>query len=238
MGGEEDHRARLVGAFEEICPRYESLLYPSGFRDSGLAVVSAVFSIQAKDESVRAVVKRFAARQDLDAAALGGPDREPDRYAIERLAADLEGISEADLEAVVFGSSAKSPRAGVSKAVLVRDVARELVGAEVLTREDVAMSPSGERYEKQKKAWTGVHGLGWVTFEYFRLLCGAETAKPDIMIHRWLAHALDQEVDGATALRLVKELASELGLNWGVSVSPRAVDHTIWFHQSERSRND
>lgn len=223
----------LRDRFLEICSGYDSLRYPAGFRDSGFAVVSSVFSIQAKDSAVRSAVNRFARRQGIEAVALGGPDREPDAYPVAQLAADLEGLSETDL-IDVFGNRTRSARAERTKAALVQEVARKLVDAEVSFRDDVAMSPSGERYERQKKAWTGVNGLGFVTFEYFRLLCGAETAKPDIMIHRWLNEALGRQVDNMTALEMIKELAAELGREWDVEVSPRAVDHTIWFHESGR----
>ena len=236
MGTEVNDIERLYQSFRDICSSYDSLLYPGGFRDSGLAVVSAVFSIQAKDDAVRSVVDRFAQRRGVDVAALGRPDLEADAYPVARLAADLRGLSEDELAGEVFGSRAKSARAGRTKAALVQEVADELVKVgRVSSRDDVAMSPSGEQYELQKKVWTGVHGLGWVTFEYFRLLCGAETAKPDIMIHRWLNDALGRDVDGGTALAMIKDLAAELGRKWQVEVSPRAVDHTIWFHQSGRA---
>lgn len=235
MEANESDVQNLIRKFVVIFPTFDSLLYPGGFRDSGIAVVSAVFSIQAKDESVRKVVDRFAHRQGAEVAALGGLDRGRDEYPVSRLADDLTNLSEEELVTDVFGSGAKSPRAGRTKAVLVQEAARALLDAGVSSRDHVETSPSGDRYEQQKKAWTGVHGLGWVTFEYFRLLCGAETAKPDIMIHRWLADALGHQVDGSTALAMVKSLASELEHRWGVEVSPRAVDHTIWFHQSERA---
>jgi hypothetical protein len=229
-----DDLQRLTDAFHRICPEFTNLLYPSGFRDSGLAVVSAVFSIQAKDESVRKVVARFADAQGVEVAALGAPDGGQDGYSVVRLVEYLKGFSEEQLVANVFGSGSKSPRANRTKAALVKEVAGALVEAGVFTRSDVAMSPTGEQYEAQKRAWTRIEGLGWVTFEYFRLLCGAETAKPDVMIHRWLAEALDRNVDAQTALAMVKDLASELEHRWEVEVSPRAVDHTIWLHQSER----
>ena len=237
MSTEVSDIEQLLQSFLGICSSYGSLLYPDGFRDSGLAVVSAVFSIQAKDEAVRKVVDHFAQRQGVTSAALRGPDREPDAYSVARLAEDLAGLSEDRLTGDVFGNLSKSARADRTKAALVQEVARKLVDAGVASRDDVAMSPSGEQYERQKKAWTGVHGLGFVTFEYFRLLCGAETAKPDIMIHRWLDEALGRQVDNKTALEMIKNLAAELSHTWDVEVSPRAVDHTIWFHESGRAES-
>lgn len=236
MGANDGTVETLYEKFIDICSSYDSLLYPAGFRDSGLAVVSSVCSIQARDSAVRSVVDRFAQQQGIEVAALGGPDPEHDAYPVAQLAEDLAGLSETDLTDV-FGNRSKSASADRTKAALVQEVARKLVGVGVSSRDDVAMSPSGEQYERQKKAWTGVRGLGFVTFEYFRLLCGAETAKPDMMIHRWLDEALSRQVDNRTALEMIKELASELGCRWDVEVSPRAVDHTIWFHESGRAES-
>ncbi len=233
MSSTGDIGKRLADAFQEICAAPDDLLYPGGFRDSGLAVISAVFSIQAKDQSVRKVVAKFAEERGLDVAALG-ENLSEDAYPIERLSVDLAGLTPDELVVDVFGSTAKSPRAGRTKAELVQEVAGALVGIGVHSRADVEMLASGERYDTQKKAWIGVHGLGWVTFEYFRLLCGAETAKPDVMIHRWLTATLSQTHDGTTALALIRLLTEELSDRWKRDVSTRAVDHTIWFHQSER----
>jgi hypothetical protein len=75
----------------------------------------------------------------------------------------------------------------------VQEVARKLVDAGVSSRDDVGHVAERRAVRAAEEGVDGVHGLGWVTFEYFRLLCGAETAKPDIMIHRWLAEALGHQ---------------------------------------------
>jgi hypothetical protein len=236
MTGPDDDMGSLVAAFSAICPTHGALRYPAGFRDSGLAVVSAVFSMQARDESVRRVVQHYVQFRGLGQAEELGPlTTEPDRYSVADLAADLDGVAVDVLTTEVFANRSMSARAGVTKAKLVQDVAQRLADGGVRSRIDVAMLPSGPDYDAQKKLWTGVRGLGWVTYEYFRLLCGAETAKPDVMIHRWLERALGRAVDGPTALALVKSLADELEDRWAQPVSVRAVDHTIWFHESERA---
>ena len=107
--------------------------------------------------------------------------------------------------------------------------------AGVQTRNDVAMLPDATNYRQQKRAWTGVRGLGPVTFEYFRTLCGAESSKPDIMIVRWLADTLGQHVTWQQALALIAALTEELSRRWDVRISQRGVDHTIWRHQSGRN---
>jgi hypothetical protein len=236
MTGTDQDIERLVVAFVDICAGPGALRYPAGFRDSGIAVVSAVFSMQARDESVRRVVRHFVDYRGLDGAAALDPLKpEPDGYSVADLAADLHGVKVVRLKAEYFDNASKSVRADRSKAELVQEVSEKLAADGVRSRADVAMQPSGPDYDAQKRLWTGVRGLGWVTFEYFRLLCGAETAKPDMMIHRWLNRVLERPVDGGTALELVRLLAGALEREWSQRVSVRAVDHTIWFHESERA---
>ena len=76
---------------------------------------------------------------------------------------------------------------------------------------------------------------GPVTFEYFRMLCGAESSKPDTMILGWLADTLGQRFTWHHALGLIAALTDELSHRWGVRIAQRGVDHTIWRHQSGRS---
>lgn len=234
MREEEERIERLANNFETFCPAVEDLVSPGGFRDSGLAVVSSVFSIRANDSSVRAAVDSFAKYFNLEVAPLNPSGSEEDQYPVERLAQDLFGFTETELCATVFQNSATSPSVGVPKAVLVAAVAPRLVKAGVRVRSHVAMQREDPRYNDQKRAWVDVDGLGWVTFEYFRLLCGAETSKPDVMVHRWLTSVLDETLSDADAVATVTSLSEELGRRWGTTVSSRAVDHMIWRKESGR----
>ena len=77
MGANDGTVETLHKKFLAICPSYDTLLYPGGFRDSGLAVVSSVFSIQAKDDAVRSVVDRvcldFGCRKAFRGKCLNRP---------------------------------------------------------------------------------------------------------------------------------------------------------------------
>lgn len=70
-----------------------------------------------------------------------------------------------------------------------------------------------------KRVYTGVQGLGYVTFEYFTMLLGTPGVKIDVMIKRFITEALStaglESVDAQTARQLVVEAhgATSLGEN-------------------------
>ncbi len=79
-----------------------------------------------------------------------------------------------------------------------------------------------------KRAYTGVKGLGWVTWEYFLMLLGVQGVKADMHIRDFVTRALDRTVSAHEAHHLVTEAAHQL------DVSPTALDHAVWAHQRSR----
>ena len=146
----------------------------------------------------------------------------------------LSGMTASDVAEQVLINRSRSPRANRLKAELVIEAAGKLIDVDVRTRHDVALLPTHEAYGKQKLAWSAIRGLGPVTFEYFRMLCGAESSQPDVMVLGWLEDSLGRRYTWQQALELVSALADELSKRWNVTVSQRGVDHTIWRHQSGR----
>lgn len=69
---------------------------------------------------------------------------------------------------------------------------------------------------------TPIRGFGLAGFQYLRMLLGANTAKPDIKITRWVADAVGHSVSPARALELMELAAHEAG------VCLRDADTTIW----------
>ncbi|GGI07892.1 hypothetical protein [Egicoccus halophilus] len=233
MDVDDTTRAALADAFESFCPAPDGLQIPDGYRDSGLAVVDAVFSIQARYEGVTRVVSSYAEWADLTEIAPLPVERDaPDHHDVSMLANRLSAVSGEAAANDVFDNRSGTHRL---KAELVIDAAQALVAAGVRRRQDVALTPNDETYETQKLAWTSVDGLGPVTFEYFRMLCGAESSKPDVMVIAWLHEVLGQDFGWRDALDLMSALRDELTRRWGVDVSLRAVDHTVWRHQSGRA---
>jgi hypothetical protein len=226
-------RKTLADAFEAFCPTSDRLQVPPGYRDSALAVVDAVFSIQARYEGVTSVVTRYAEWAGLTEVAPLPVERDsPDEHDVSLLAHRLSAMSGEAAASDVFENRSGAHR---MKAELVIDAAQALVAAGVQRRHDVALTAYDDAYEVQKLAWTSVDGLGPVTFEYFRMLCGAESSKADVMVIAWLREVLGRDYGWRDALDLMRSLRDELAARWGVDVSLRAVDHTVWLHQSGRS---
>ena len=84
-----------------------------------------------------------------------------------------------------------------------------------------------------RHAWTGVHGLGWVTWQYFCSLAGIDHFKPDVMLMRFAAEALGRYVSPAETDVLLSGAFEELRPSYP-GLTKRALDHTIWLFERGR----
>lgn len=86
-----------------------------------------------------------------------------------------------------------------------------------------------------KRIYTGVQGLGYVTFEYFTMLLGTPGVKVDVMIKRFITEALStaglESVDAQTVRQLVVEAHIATGLGEDLTY----FEHAIWLSQSRPS---
>lgn len=198
---------KVVAAAEQIPKPWKQ--YPGGYQDQvEAALIDAVFSIRSKygseNTGVRAVVGRYR-------DAIGDP--KPDQ--LDRLAS----MTPEDLTRVLQNAQTVSGR---PKAEALQEAARNLVEAGVKRAAD--LDPSIHR-----AAYTRVHGLGKVTWEYFCMLLGHQGVKADTWVTRWVAQALEVEsVDAARAGNLVRAAAQQLG------VGTTELDHAIWAHARSR----
>ena len=149
--------------------------YRDGWKGNvGTALVDAVFSIRAQYQ-VKDPTKGVSGRLRTF------NDKHPE--AMNDLAA-LIAVGESELMEIM-GSTVTGGR---PKATCVIEAAEALRALEpsIMTAEDlVAADPYAV-----KKAYTGVHGLGWVTCEYFQMLLGVPGVKADRMIVRFVNAAL------------------------------------------------
>lgn len=225
---------KLADSFTEFCPTPDALRVPDGYRDSGLALIDAIFSIRAHYTGAQDVVRRYAEFAGVQVVPLDPVSGSPDRHGIPDILANLAGIDAATVANDIFDNRSRS--GGHMKAALVVTAATRLVKEDCRTREDVALDDSAASYTEQKRAWTDIPGLGWVTFEYFRLLCGAETVKPDVMVLRWIDRITGSRPSARQGLAAMRALASELAARWQVEgVSLRSLDQTVWWHESGRA---
>jgi hypothetical protein len=235
MNADTKPAGRLADTFEEFCGSPDQIIMPPGYRDSALALVDAIFSMQARYEGARRVVHNYATWAGLtETPGLPKDPAQSDRHDLRDLYGRLSDVATPDLIELVFKNRSRSARADRLKAELVVEAAERLIDADLSSRHDVSLRPGTASFRRQKVVWSSIHGLGPVTFEYFRLLCGAESSKPDIMILGWLESIIGRRPSWREALDLVAALTDELAARWNVRVSMRGIDHTIWRHQSGR----
>lgn len=112
---------------------------------------------------------------------------------------------------------------GRPKADLISDVGVSLTKAHIRTAVDLL-----NNQEAAELAWCSIHGLGWTTWQYVRLLLLEPTAKPDTLLTRYVARAVGRPLSSRDVLETV------LAASRTLDVDPRALDHAIWSW--ERSR--
>jgi len=126
----------------------------------------------------------------------------------------------------LFGGS-RSRTAGRLKADVCVEAARRLQAVSVTDIPDLR-----ERADdaEVRHAWTGVHGLGWVTWQYFCSLAGIDHFKPDVMLIRFTAETLGRYVSPAETDALLSRAFEELRPSHR-GLTKRALDHTIWLFE-------
>jgi hypothetical protein len=85
-----------------------------------------------------------------------------------------------------------------------------------------------EQAHPQEYLTLQIRGFGLAGFQYLRMLFGANTAKPDVHISRYVAGAIGRSVADVQALLLLEEASHLVGLTL------RDLDTTIW-EQSARA---
>jgi 3-methyladenine DNA glycosylase/8-oxoguanine DNA glycosylase len=179
------------------------------------ALIDAVLSIRARYGSettgVRAAVRRWS-------------DANTDRPSLDDLGA--LAVTEPEVLASVLDNR-QVLSGGASKPDAIKAAAAALVSAGVRHARDVDPSDAAHR-----AAYTGVKGLGPVTWEYFLMLLGHPGVKADTWIRRFVADAIGREPQASGAGSLVKAAAAAL------SVKPTDLDHAIWRHMSDTTDLD
>jgi hypothetical protein len=205
----------------------EDFVAPPGYAHLSLALVDAVYSIRSRYPAVKRVVAAYgevSATGCLPLTARSEPGfREQGLDCLLEQAGTLRGEALADR---LFGGS-RSRTAGRLKADVCVEVAARLQ-AESVTR----IPDLHERADDAdvRHAWTGVHGLGWVTWQYFCSLAGIDHLKPDVMLMRFVAQALGRDVSAAETDALLSCSFEELLPSYP-GLTKRILDHTIWHFE-------
>lgn len=207
----ENELENLLDQLKEELPREEWKPWPGGRKDQiEAALIDAVLSIQAnygsEGNGVRAAVNRYANRENA-----GGTDLN-----------DLTRLVEMDEDALqdLLNDQVISGR---TKASAIKEAAAKLVSEGVRHAADLDVQNSSH-----KKAYTGVHGLGAVTWEYLGMLLGKPGVKADTWICRFVERATGRDVSPHEAKSLVMAAADRL------AEDPTHLDHAIWAYERQR----
>ena len=205
----ESDISTLVKFAQTELPRETWKPWPGGWPEQiEAALIDAVLSIAAQygaaENGVRGAVSRYrkavATERPNDLARLAAYD--PD-----------------ELQAVLNDQKVS----GRTKASAIVEAAANLLVLGVKTASD--LDPHDPA---QKRAYTCVHGLGPVTWEYFGMLLGKPGVKADRWILRFVSRGLGRELASAEAQPLLHGVADRL------DATPTELDHAIWAYERGR----
>jgi hypothetical protein len=110
---------------------------------------------------------------------------------------------------------------GKTKASAIVEAAQRFV--DIGITEPAHLMPDKAEHREQ---YTGVSGLGPVTWEYFTMLLSHDGVKADTWITEFVGRAIRHRVSPERAGGLVKEVAQKL------DVDEKTLDHAIWSYAS------
>ena len=73
----------------------------------------------------------------------------------------------------------------------------------------------------------GVKGIGFVTYQYLRLMCGADTTKPDVHLKRAVKEGTGKKLTEVKIVQIVEETAK------GLNIKARQLDYALWCYYSK-----
>ncbi|MCX5122007.1 hypothetical protein OG992_33120 [Micromonospora sp. NBC_00362] len=198
--------------------------YPQGL---ALCVIDSIQSIGVTYGSVVKVVNRYTAlrrSQGCDPAVDGTPE-------LLSTFASLGGV-EAWAQSVGSANRTSTHAGAPLKALAIEQAATALSASEIFTCRDLR-DAGADQLRQAEQAWRGVPGQrSGTSWRYLLMLSGTPGVKPDRMILRFVAAALNSAKSGVNtdlAATLVTEAAQQLG------VTPTKLDHAMWRWQSGRA---
>lgn len=199
-----------------------------------ICVIDAVFSIGVRYSTTQAAVLRFCTEVGWIRLAPTREQRETGEHSVTELIALYESLTPEDAADQLFRNRQRtSSRSGILKAEAVLLFAQALVRSEIDTFTDLVT----DRLDLAEVIILGLPGQSsGIAFDYFKMLAGDDYfVKPDRMVQRFVAKALDMRVEpkprqAAILLRLAAKVLSRRGRDW----TPLRLDHAIWRYQSGR----
>jgi hypothetical protein len=201
---------------------------PRGYPNSlALCLIDSVQSL--RNDYVKVVVPVLNRYRALRTRQGGDGDTDGLRQFLVALS-EMGGI---DQWSATVGTHHKAPGTSVLKGEAMRQAAEALLAIKIDTTADLRMAAGDtDDLEAVHKAWTGVHGLGKASWDYFLMLAGPDGSKADTLLLRYVTRALrlPKTVAPNRAQVALKCAANALG------VTQKRLDHAIWVYESEASR--
>lgn len=212
----DDPRVAALSAAVNLIPDDHFTDYGGGWANEiGTALIDAVFSIRSRyraSSPTAGVIGRVRSFRNEES------DAKDDLVVLRDLGSNR--IRE------LMGSTVTGGR---PKSVAVVDAADAFAENGIVHAEDFLVADTAA----MKRVYTGVHGLGWVTFEYFTMLLGLPGVKADTMITRYVNRVLA----GANLQQGSNYEAREIAIS-AYNDSQRGAtlthfEHAIWKFESD-----
>lgn len=193
--------------------------WPGGYGRMDSALVDAVMSIRFRYGSPRNDGSWTGAR-----GAVLRYEKHTEHVSASERMQHLAGQDPIALEKIL---NRQKVHAGKTKAFAIVEAAKRF--AAIGVTEPAHLRPDDADHRTQ---YTGVSGLGPVTWEYFTMLLGHDGVKSDTWITEFVGRAVRHRVHSAFAGALVKEAAKKL------DEGPKELDHAIWSYASTTGLKD
>lgn len=203
---------------------------PEGYRNSiALCVIDSIYSTGSHYTSVIKVIAKYCAYR----RAQGG---EPTTDTADDLLRTFDelGDSVAWAQMVNNVKPAHTGTGALLKAEVIYQAAQMLTNLGNSTTEQLASTHSDQdARERLMKAWKGLPSQSsGVTFNYFLILAGYQSVKPDRMILKFMDEHTKLDISTMTTTKAT-ELISRVARAY--PTEPRKLDHVIWRFASGRN---
>lgn len=200
-----------------------------GYTNSlALAIIDSIFSTGSHYQSVVNVINEYREYRQAQGA-------DADRDGTQELLATFQeaGGSAKWAELVDNRKPAHTGPDAPLKAAVIQRAATVLQELGITTRDDVhAAYAKDHSFGELKKTWLRLPSQSsGVTFNYFLILCGFQSVKPDRMVIRFVedhAELRGKDITPMQTAELIARVAEKY------PTEPRMLDHVIWRHVSGR----